>query len=339
MKIVEGNIEVGDLNIRLVILDFNEPEEVNKYTQLFENCFGKRPNIDASMFRWFNASITNEQAMNHNFGLIDLATNKLIAAYGLLPLNSHLSGKIQQLSLCTNVMTDPDYGGRGLFKKIGEWALAYMEAQKGQTIGLGIPNANAIRGHLRIGWQEVPSVCFFEKSNFEQKSRTAFEKHSHEQINLFSEDQDDLIHKFHKKYTFFVEKNHAILNWRYLKPYQEYYKIIIKSNQKFSGYFVYKIFVDHISSQKKMHLLDFAYNDLEDLEYLLSVATEKAIEHKVDLINLWLFDVENLEISAFKKIDFIKTDQTNKVILYSKLDFQNQNFAHFHLTLGDNDVF
>ena len=84
-----------------------------------------------------------------------------------------------------------------------------------------------------------------------------------------------------------------------------------------------KIFSDSQTNEKKMHLLDFAYNNPEDLVSLLNIAETKAIEHEVDLINLWLFDVENEENSTFKNTIYLKTEVSNKIINIVRFIFLN----------------
>ena len=159
MKII-AEFPFAKLDIAHVLLDLSLDDEMSKYLNLFEKCFGKRENINADTFLWFG--LNHPASENYSFGFIDKATGNLISAYGLLPLDAMLLHKKIKCALCTNVMTDPDYSGMGLFVKIGEESIRYI-ASVGISMCLGIPNENAIKGHIKVGWTQREDIWFYEK--------------------------------------------------------------------------------------------------------------------------------------------------------------------------------
>ena len=93
------------------ILSFKK--EINQWLELFEACFGKRSNLNKEWYYWYNTLYRD----NNIFIVKD--KNKIIASYGLYPLNLNFKNTPKQGYLCHNVMTHPEYAGQGLFTKLG----------------------------------------------------------------------------------------------------------------------------------------------------------------------------------------------------------------------------
>lgn len=330
MEII-NKIKIKNLDLSFILLDFNNSKESIQYFKLFECCFGKRKNITPNTFNWFNVKIPNK---NFNFALIDNSNNTMIAAYGLAPVKCYYKNNHTPTVLCTNVMTNPKYSGNGLFVEIGKLSLANVFDKKNIKLAYGIPNENAIRGHLKVGWKEMPLINFFEKHKSDIKKINT-NKIEYKTIETFEESINNRLDYFYKKYDFYIYKNAEFLNWRFSKPTQSYKKILLLENGNIQGYIVYKFYVDNKMSLKKLQIIDFLYNNSNHLTNLLKIINNIAYQNDIDLINLWVISEQEL----FIKNNYQKSKENNMFILYSKEKNNFNDLKNIHITLADNDVF
>lgn len=323
-----------DLELTHVLLDISTETEMSMYFSLFQACFGKRPNISDEAFKWLNYKLCGTE--NYNFGF--LHNGKLIAAYGLLPSDIRVNSKILKAALCTNVMTDPEYAGKGLFSKIGELSIQYIKV-KGISLCVGIPNENAIKGHLNIGWQKFQNIDFFEisKKDYPNNLNSNAEIFAIDKFN-FRDFEFDVF--FDNKYDFHFLRNSNWLNWRTSKPNTMYEKFFIKSCDTVQGYMILKKYIDVQANIKKLHIVDYAYSSILFFEQLINHAIIFALKNEFDLINIWNFELDIHKTGVLSKAGFNKSNSSNYVILYPlQNDIQIENIKNMHLTLFDNDVY
>ena len=123
-----------------------------EYLNLWRTCFG---NLTKGCIEWYDwLNLKCPEGKNNSFIIRD-ENNIPISGYGLLPLIIIYNNQKHRSTLCTNVMTHPEHGGKGLFTRIGADSLQVMK-DLGATIQLGIPNDNAIKGHIHL--REGPVV-------------------------------------------------------------------------------------------------------------------------------------------------------------------------------------
>ena len=77
--------------------------------------------LSAARWRWFSYQCPN--GLNRTSVIEDPDTGRLAGSYSLLPIRLRLNDSEVKASLCTNVNTHPDYQGRGLFARLGQYAL------------------------------------------------------------------------------------------------------------------------------------------------------------------------------------------------------------------------
>tara|TARA_Y100000592_G_C5456896_1_gene311855 strand:- start:1072 stop:1986 length:915 start_codon:yes stop_codon:yes gene_type:complete len=297
------------------ILSFKK--EINQWLELFEACFGKRSNLNKEWYYWYNTLYRD----NNIFIVKD--KNKIIASYGLYPLNLNFKNTPKQGYLCHNVMTHPEYAGQGLFTKLGKYAISNVSKD---SILIGIPNSNAIKGHYKVGWQEMPNINFYTKTSFKNYN------HNFTPIDKFYKKDNEKINNFLSKYNFSLKKNSNYLNWRYsTRPYIKYK--IYKSNP-FTSYVVLKHFIE----ENKLHIVDYGYDTDNDFINIIKFSESLAFKLKVNILNLW--NINTKEQKTLLKYSFFKDSNFNKFILYNNnIKFNNENLDNWCINLGDNDVY
>lgn len=294
---------------------------VDEWLSLFGNCFGQRDFVNLNWHNWFNL----EYNKNRVFVVKD--GPRMIASYGLYPMDIIFDSKNFQGYLCHNVMTDPEYGGMGLFTKLGKYSIDSVSGEN--VILLGIPNENAIRGHLKVGWQEMENIPFYEKTNFVFQSK----KHCvFKQIFSFDVTDDEKLISFMQKYKFYVKKDHRFLNWRFQKNPRHEYKIF--KSEPFTSYVVLKMYQDNLN---KIHIVDYGYEDTDDFINILNFTSTLCASLNVDILNVWCLHLE--EQKFLLENNFVESNFSNRLILHSSINFLEQDTNNWHITLADNDVY
>lgn len=304
----------------------------DSFLHLYKLCYGFRKDLDEQWYNWFNLECPT--GLNNIYVIKDEVNNQLISAYGFLPYIVDYKGKEVKASLANNVMVHPDYQGQGLFVKISKYAIE-NEINSGCKWILGIPNKNAIRGHLKVGWQQLTSIPFYEHS-INNNSKLFFPPEVQEIRSFTSEHQ---VHILPSGYDFHVKKDASFLNWRTFKrPYKQYRAFGIKGeNDQIDGYIILKNF-SREDGLKVTHIVDFSFKRQKNLEDLIIYAIAYAQQSKSIKLNIWGRS-SDLNLSALKKFGFSPVKEENMLIVYSE-DFREiESTQNWHLTLIDNDVY
>lgn len=310
--------------------DPNDKNFMIEYLELWKKCFGESEKCSREWYEWINLNCPSGN--NNLYVARDETTNKLVSAYGMLPFEVVKKGKIHRSNLCTNVMTDHDHRGRSLFTKLGK--IATSDQKKTSGIQLGIPNDNALAGHMKVGWKRMNDIPFYET----QISKLPEVDFDIEQHNDFSSFDDASISKFHEKYDLYVKKDVSFLNWRFCNhPISKYKIFSIKGS---SGYIVTKLFITE--NLRKLHVVDFCYDKLDEFERLITISQLEAKKSEASIVNMWVTsDDVNLssEAKVLRSLKFNRSSNSNKFILMCDEDLKELDFNKFHIVLGDNDVF
>jgi len=79
----------------------------------------------------------------------------LVAYYAALPFPYRIDGVAHTAAMVCDVMTHPDWRGRGLFTGIGGYATGAL-AERGLAFATGYPvRPEVLPGHLKVGWKIV----------------------------------------------------------------------------------------------------------------------------------------------------------------------------------------
>lgn len=295
---------------------------IKLWKELFDACFEYRPERDLQWAIWYNAS-----KYKYNEIYVIKHLDRIVTAYALFPLNIVYNNQNELAYLVNNNMTHPDYMNKGLFTMMGNYIMNNIRTNN--VTLLGIPNDNAIAGHRKVGWQELPNIPFFEISSLSANSEI---KSKFIEVDKFLENDNLQLQKFASKYNFYIEKDSQYLNWRFInRPNVKY--LIFKS-LSFSSYVILKHFKH--DSQNKFHIVDFGYENESDFIDLIQLAVTLAYEQKAKFLNLWCYN--KLEQDILKQNGFYENG-FNRLILHSNINFLQSNINNWHITLGDNDVY
>lgn len=292
---------------------------VDEWLSLFIDCFGQRHFANKDWVNWFFLDYKKDKT----FVVKD--SDRIVASYGLYPMDIVFDSQLFEGYLCHNGMTSPEYSGMGLFTKLGKYGIDSV--MKENVILFGIPNENAIYSHRKVGWQEMENIPFYEKTSFNRLEHSPFKP-----VLYFSEEDNETLLSFMKKYKFYVKKDHSFLNWRFVKnPKWKYY--IFKSDP-FNSYVVLKVYQDDL---QKVHVVDYGYEDDNDFLNILNFVNNFCYELDVDVLNLWCLNSKECDLML--ENGFVKSNFSNRLILHSNINFLDHSMDNWHITLADNDVF
>ncbi len=209
--------------------------------------------------------------------LIALAIDdgRVVSSYSYSPMNLRLNDIVYQSALAIHLMTHPDYKGLGLSSELCN-LLAPCLLKKGYKMVRGFPNQISHTFHVQqLGWMDI-----FE---FPTMSRP---------ITGMTSDAPDISRDdgFLLDYTGIkrdpnkirVDKNIPFMQWRYAQcPNVKYLNYVIVNNDHVRAYAVIKKY------DNKINIVDYFYDDTDDMEILLAVISKYAFEQKAEYITTW----------------------------------------------------
>ena len=332
MKTIK-KFEINGKVVDFVLLDLSRPDEMKAYFDLFVDCFGERANINKNTFEWFN--LQSPLYCNFTFAFIDTENLRMMASYGLQPGDATINGQIMKSVLCTNVMSHPNYAGQGLFQLLGKESLEFAK-NIGISFAFGVPNKLAMKGHLRVGWEVVNEIKFYECSI---KPNLIVSNSGNIELNKLQSFNDSFyLNLFNDKYKFYFNRTAKWADWRISKPYSDYLNFTITKPDEFA-YVVLKIYHDLKSNEKKLHIVDFGYEKIDSFIELILHTQAFAQEKGFDLINLWQYAFNTIEVQALEKLGFIETTTVNPIIIHKLGNEIELPETDWHITLFDNDVY
>jgi GNAT superfamily N-acetyltransferase len=310
-----------------IIYQLYSDEDPEPILKLMSECFNRDFYSHFDWYQWFHRSCPTGD--NKIFVAVDKESGRLAGGYGLLPISiKYNSDKISGL-LCTNVMTHPDFRGKGIFVNIGKHALK-SSINDDYPIALGIPNKNAYPGHMKAGWEVRTNLSFYHKKSFSKKDVDTTE------VSKFDERINELLKRISKNVNFMVAKDHRFLNWRYAdRPDKDYLMFIHERSGEIDGYVVLKHF--ETEDNRKTHILDIMADNFEILSELVQTAENHAAGK--DELNLWMID-NGIYLNEFKELGFTKDEEnSNMLILYDNDKLEDLVEKNWWICLGDNDVY
>lgn len=230
---------------------------------LFERVFGKPMGKTENIHHWRWEFLENPAG-----GLfIKLAWDKekLIGQYAVSPVQMYADGRNITAALSHDTMTDPQYGGLGIFRTTAE-ALYSEQTNAGQSFIYGFPNRNSIHGFMKyLKWQQImPAPVHIRPVRISKSiSKKIFHggysssdkddalgnvssslidksgKYKLHEETEFGDWADDLWLRCCNQHSLWVTRNKAYLNWRYAtKPENKYHIVSIWQGFQPVGYVV-----------------------------------------------------------------------------------------------------
>lgn len=296
-----------------------------KIRELYKASFGR----ELSAERWRVFSYQCPTGLNRTSVIEDPNTGRLVGSYGLLPIRLRLNNREIKASLCTSVNTHPDYQGRGLFTRLGHYALEH-EREFNTPVSIGMPNPKAYPGHMKVGWEVMCKLPFLVKH--ECRLRT----HRCREAELFDERFDEFFSKVAENFSFIVMKDHRFMNWRVMhQPDRRYTKFVYEERTGLKGYVVLKHFDQE--GYRFSHILDIQAKT-EDVFHELIAAAE-SFAHGRDELNMWT-NLHNPYHQSFQEEGFYERESKDLLIIHFNYgEREHIEEEAWWFCLADNDVY
>jgi GNAT superfamily N-acetyltransferase len=294
------------------------PEDYPALLDLYAVAYGKTFYLD--WLRWWN-----EGGPLANGLRLACDGSRVVAAYGLMPMRLWLNDGQTNASLCNNVCVHPSLQGQGIFTALGMYALA-GEIPLRSPVSLGFPNARALPGHLKIGWEVVCGLPEMVKRECEPKL------HRCTRVDTFGSECDYLNRRLMARYALLNIKSSAWLNWRLQRTGAEYTRFVYPSGREIGGYVVLKRYGD------KAHVCDLMAESHEALAELLDAAEDYAAG--AGELNA-LTNPNDPFQQPLKDRGWVKRETADKLIIhtnYGELQMPEDG-RPWHVARIDSDVF
>ncbi|MDD6312950.1 MAG: GNAT family N-acetyltransferase [Firmicutes bacterium] len=202
---------------------------------------------------------------------------KIVAYFGALPSQVNAYGRISKASLSVHAMTDPEYGGRGIFNLLTE-KLYERIAEVGIEYAYVFPNLLSHPTFIRK--REMHDVYEFPALTLELSPDTAAPTcTAKEGINrsAYCHDENHIT----------IEKSPEYLNWRYYSAPGGIYSMLSLDDR---NWLIYKFFED------KLNVCELHFESKDALEELIASVISKAVENKKSCITLWISVYEQYHV-------------------------------------------
>ena len=257
---------------------------------------------------------------------------KVVAIYSAIPKKIKLENQEIKGRMIQDVMTHPDYRGRGFLHYLAD--LCLNDIKKKGEVGYTFPNEKSEKSFRRNNWHELCSIPLRIKTldkNLEPKAML--------DITNVDGNFDQSISSIwkHSGIKVGVKRDAEFLNWRYRKPGAKYFKFILNSNQ---GFLILKIFNE--KEKNFLHICDLVVReDKKDLILnTLQFCEQFGKKNKCQIITSWT----NKNHSYAEYYDNFKLN-LNSITRYSFVFFNNEKFKNlknpemWYLSQGDSDVY
>ena len=289
----------------------------------FCEAFGRQ--FDYAEYEWYK--LRHPCSRNRVYVAQEKAGGRFASAVCMMPFRYRVLEEIMTGSLCTGVVTHPDFREMGLFVKINK-LLREHESRVGSAFGLGFPNDQALTGHLKADWTMPLSLTFFENRAFDPAPSPAAT------VERFDAGWDEFCLQASAQFDFCQVKDHQILNWRYKDRPGASYTCLAVMNEQPEALLVLKKFA--ADGVRKAHIVEFLSLD-EDASHAL-IDAAKAYAAGSELINLWMPPNCAYE-EVFRLHGFRPTSERSPVVIRSHDASPLPVFHSPWLVLGDNDVY
>jgi Acetyltransferase (GNAT) domain len=299
---------------------------IELYEQIFNN------NNDPKNIERLNWMHENNPLKKRYFSVyLDTVLNRPAALYAVFPVIFKSFGKKVNAVQSIDTITDVNYRGMGLFKKLA--IDCYNNAKNdGMAFVYGFPNDQSAPGFFKsLGWKPIAEVPFLVKPinifyplKYKLKKNIPFyinlnlglkwlfsknkAKYIAKDIIHFDEQYDALWDKYSATFKNCVERNAVYMNWRITNHPTE--KYIVKSfsvANKLIAVFVLSIKEDKHNG-KIGYIIDTIFDPdySADMDYLFHHAIKKTFyAARADMILAWCFD-HSQNYPLYSKNSFFK---------------------------------
>lgn len=257
----------------------------------------------------------------------------IVSLYAAIPQFFWLDGHSVEARMIQDVMTHPDFRGRGFLHHLA--SLCLQDIKQTHVIGYTFPNERSEKSFRRGGWSELCEVPHRSKALQDYSPLNG-----HARIELL----DGAFEQWATEVwnaaglSVGVRRDERFLNWRYSKPGNKYYKFRIEGDR---GLLVLKVYADGNSST--FHILELLLKaqDRDLLPEVLGFCFDFAARHGAQTITAWLpsgapyapqLDAAGLIVNPMR---------SRFVFVHAPAAYASriEDASVWYLTQGDSDVY
>lgn len=314
-------------NIELEVFDKEKfKANIDGFTELFEECFGRAIKKEYLQWRYMNNPFTDF------FMCVAKDNGKIVANYSVCPYVLLINNKKKKIGLSMTTMTHPMYEGKGLFIKLANIVYGIMK-DRGYEGVVGFPNNNS-HGifNKKLGWNSIYEIPT-KSLDLQNIIGINYEEMFH------IEDDSDFIYKYdnvdsHNKILFY--RNGEILKWRYKdNPYNNYKNIVIRQNENVSTYCVYKVF-----QEKEVDIVEIGGENIEEIRTIINHIIKISKKNEISKINIWINIWSNLN-EVISRLGFINQEPITYFggKVFDENSSEIENYKNWIINMGDSDVY
>lgn len=259
----------------------------------------------------------------------------LVALYAAVPQHVKDEDGVVIARMVQDVMTHPDYRGRGLLHRLAERCL--LDMREAGEVGYTFPNEKSANSFQRTGWTQL---CIVPARQIKLSSSKTTERPSGIDLTpvagLFEE---SIVSVWQASgLGCGVARTAAFLNWRYKKPDTEYFKFYVNTTE---GFLVLKVY--STPTYEVLHICDLLVREdrRELIPKILQFCVNFASTKKASILTAWLHEKHPYAI-YFDQIDLKLDVNPNRRVFVFDGKPRNAGLTDaqlWHLTQGDSDVY
>lgn len=269
-------------------------------------------------------------------------SQRIVANYTAIPHRMHLKGKLATGWRVQNVVTDPDYQGRGLYAALSHLACEFLMTPD-FPLNFTFPNENSHPMFLKCGWINPNRIPLWildgvQKRSFQKISAIA------NPIQYFGEDEEEIWHAYARTIDYAIDRSAAYLNWRYLaNPTAKYFPF--RLNVKGKTLILVLKYYDRENGERWAHICDWFTDEPNPLvaESAVGFALNFALSLGCKALSCWNFPGNTLEPALLANGFVLQKELTRWQVLNANSKELNvtevSSPQRWHLTMGDTDVY
>ncbi len=255
---------------------------------------------------------------------------RIVSMYAAVRQRVLVAGRVRDARLIQDVMTLPDYRGRGCLHLQAQRCWDDMTESK--EIGYTFPNAQSERSFRRTGWLEYGRVPLRTKDLTTRSDGPV--PGGFTEVERFQGGVTDIWSSSGMRLG--VHRDAAYLNWRYHKPDCEYFRFLAGGGR---GFLVLKLYSDE--DRRVVHICELVtdHRYSRQVENMLQFAEAFAQARNADSLTCWLtpghryevyYDAVGLREKPLDRYVFVKTDPASDALVTGGV---------WHFSQGDSDVY
>jgi GNAT superfamily N-acetyltransferase len=265
--------------------------------------------------------------------------DRIVATYAAIPHQLCIDGETGLGWRVQDVLTHPEYRGRGLYHALSEAAKEFLFDAR-YPLNFTFPNERSHRAFVRMGWRaafRIPLRVCVRAAESQGPARPARVS----SIDRFSREEARVAESHVRRHGFGLDRSAAYLNWRYVANPKGRYAAFRLALGDAEAIVVLKVFQREDGS-RWCHLVDTFQSEAsaELAHNIVHHWTAVAAAHSCGFLSCWGTSGSGLEPFLATSGFAAPPDFDRWLVLDANADLRQYSEEHrWHLAMGDSDVF